>query len=137
MVALVTYRQENGWKGQADVTSAFVPPQSLLREAQMSRQPKLLDCGTPVPLSPGKPQMSQEEDADPTAAPKTPHPQPDRAQGPFSMSRTVYKGSTPDARGLHKLQPGEHPLSASLVIPFYTLLALARLGEVGMARIGA
>jgi hypothetical protein len=137
-VFVVTCQHKNGWKGQAHVTNAIVPPQPLLGEAQMSQQPKVLDCGTPVPLSPSKPQMSREADAAPAAAPKTPQSQPARTEDSSSLPRAMYKGSTPDARGLHKLQPGEHPLRIlGTPLVHAVRLALARLGAVRMAGIGA
>jgi len=136
-IFVVTNQHKNGWKGPDHITSAIVPPKPIFGEAQMTRQPKVLDGGTPVPLSPGKPQISREADAAPASAPQTPPSQPACAQGASSLPRAVYKGSTPDARGLHKLQPGEHPLRTPCTpLVHIVRLALARLGIVGMAGIG-
>jgi hypothetical protein len=114
-IFVVTCQHKNGWKAQDHVTSAIVPPKPLIVEQQRNE-------GTKVEKE---------------VAPETPVAKTAPAQGCSSLSRAMYKGSTSDARGMHKLQPGEHPWS----IPWAPLVhglrvAMARLAALGLARVG-
>ena len=88
-VFVVTCQEKNGWKAQDHVTSAIVPP-----APQPGDQP-----GT-QPTNPNE-----------AAATQLPEAQTAPAQGVSPLSRAVYKGSTPDAPGMHKGPAREHPLS--------------------------
>jgi len=114
-VFVVTCQHKNGWKAQDHVTSAIVPPKPLAGEQQGNQATK----------------------AEAAPATETPEAQAVPAQGCSSLSRAMYKGSTPDARGMHKLEPGEHPwssLCAPLVHSFR--MTVARLAALGMAWAG-
>jgi hypothetical protein len=115
-VFVVTCQHKNGWKAQDHVTSAIVPP-------------------SPLPSEQPRNQASKAE-AVPTT--ETPEVQTAPAQGCSSLSRAMYKGSTPDARGLHTLAKLVHPwsiLCTPLVHSFR--MAMAKLGMLGMAGAGA
>jgi hypothetical protein len=111
-IFIVTCQVKNGWKAQDHVTSAIVPPPPLPAEQRSSEAAKpatALTTGTPAP-------------------------QPARAQASSSAPRTVYKGSTPDARGLHNLVKREHPLSTLCAPLVHSVkVALARLRTLEMA----
>jgi hypothetical protein len=108
-VFVVTCQQKNGWKAQDHVASAIVPPRPLPGEAS----------GTP--------------ETQPQAAART------ETLQPFSSSPgAVYKGSTPAAPGLHTGMKRVHPLSIRCAPLVHGLrVALARLGMLGMAGMGA
>jgi hypothetical protein len=115
-IFIVTCQTKNGWKAQDHVTSAIVPPKPL----------------------PGERPGNQPTKAEVAAATGTPEAQTAPAQGRSSLSRAVYKGSTPDARELHTGLKHVHPLSilcTPLVHGFR--LAMARLGWLGLAGAGA
>lgn len=107
-VFIVTCQQKNGWKGQDHVASAIVPAQPLAGEQQRN------ESGTVAAVP-----MAQ-------AAP---------AEVNSSLSGAMYKGSTPDARGMHTGSARVHPLStlcASLVHGWRVARAGLRvLGMVG------
>jgi hypothetical protein len=112
-VFVVTCQHKNGWKAQDHVTSAIVPPKPLISEQRRSEATK----------------AKEEATAETPMAKTTP------AQGHSSLSRAMYKGSTPDARGMHKLQPGEHPWSIPWAPLVHSLrVAMGRLAALGMAR---
>ena len=114
-VFLVTCQHKNGWKAQDHVTSAIVPPKPLAGEQQGNQATK----------------------AEAAPATETPQAQVVPAQGCSSLSRAVYKGSTPDARGLHKGLKRVHPVSILCTPVVHTvIMAIARLGGLGMAGIG-
>ena len=105
-VFVVTCQHKNGWKAQDHVTSAIVPPRPL----------------------PGEQQPNPETEVPVAAATGTPDAQAAPAQASSSLHRVVYKGSTPDARGLHKLLKREHPLITLCTPLVHSLrMALARL----------
>ncbi|HWT81433.1 MAG TPA: hypothetical protein VN648_21785 [Candidatus Methylomirabilis sp.] len=111
-VFVVTCQHKNGWKAQDHLTSAIVPPKPLQSEQQRSEGTKVED----------------------TVAAETPAAQTAVAQGLSSLSRAMYKGSTPDAQGMHKLQPGEHRwsiLCTPLVHSFR--MAMGRLAALKVA----
>ena len=93
-IFIVTCQMKNGWKAEDHVASAIVPPKPL----------------------PGGQQSNQETKVKATATTEMPESQPAPAPASSSALRTVYKGSTPDARGLHSLLKRGHPLSI-LCIP--------------------
>jgi len=114
-VFVVTCQHKNGWKAQDHVTSAIVPPKPPLAENAGNQE--------------AKPEIAAKTEA--------PEAQSAPVQGSSSLSRAVYKGSTPDARGVHKGLKHVHPLSilcTSLVHSFR--MAIARLGGLGMAGVG-
>jgi hypothetical protein len=114
-VFVVTCQHKNGWKAQDHVTSAIVPPRPLAGEQQGNQATK----------------------AEATPTTETPEAQAVPAQGCSSLSRAMYKGSTPDARGLHKGLKRVHPLSILCTSLVHSLkVAIARLGGLGMAGIG-
>ena len=88
-VFVVTCQHKNGWKGQDHVTSGIVPPGPLGGEQPGNEASK---AGMP-------------------AAAGTPEAQAAPAQGISSSSSAMYKGSTPDARGLHSGLKRGHPVS--------------------------
>jgi hypothetical protein len=115
-IFVVTCQHNNGWKAQDHVTSAIVPRSPLAGEQPRSQATK------------------------PEAAPTTETPEAQTApfQGRSSLSRAMYKGSTPGAPGLHTLAKLVHPwniLRTPLVHSFR--MAMARLGLPGMAGAGA
>jgi hypothetical protein len=115
-IFIVTCQTKNGWKAQDHVTSAIVPPRPL----------------------PGEQQSNEATKAEMPAAITTPAVQVAPPQGCSSLSRAVYKGSTPDARGVHQGLKRVHPwsiLCTPLVHGFR--MAMARLGALGMAGAGA
>ena len=110
-VFVSTCQQKNGWKAPEHVTSAIVPPRPAAGEKPPTQAVKV-----------------QAE-----AAPKTPEAQAAAAQGISSLPRAMYKGSTPDAPGMHTGQPRVHLASilcASLV--HSVRMAMAKLGALGM-----
>jgi len=114
-VFVVTCQHKNGWKAQDHVTSAIVPPKPPLAENAGNQE--------------AKPEIAAKTEA--------PEAQSAPVEGSSSLSRAVYKGSTPDARGVHKGLQHVHPMSilcTSLVHSFR--MAIARLGGLGMAGIG-
>ena len=88
-VFVVTCQTKNGWKAQDHQTSAIVPPQP----------------------SPSEQLRIQPTKAEEAATTGTPEAQAAPPQGSPSLSRPVYKGSTPDARGVHRLAKLVHPWS--------------------------
>jgi len=114
-VFVVTCQHKNGWKAQDHVTSAIVPPKPLAGEQQGNQATK----AEAAPIT------------------KTPEAQAVPAQGCSSLSRAMYKGSTPDARGLHKGLKRVHPWSILCIPLVHSLkMAIVRLGGLGMAGIG-
>ena len=110
-VFVVTCQHKNGWKAQDHVTSAIVPPKPLAGEQQGNQATKA--------------------EAAPTT--ETPEAQAVPAQGCSSLSRAMYKGSTPDARGVHKGLKRVHPLSTLCAPLVHSLrMAMARLWALGM-----
>ena len=75
-VFLITNQHKNGWKGPDHITSAIVPPY------------------------PG--QTQQTVQTTPSAAAAKPSSSSAAIQGASPLLQAVYKGSTPDAQGLHK-----------------------------------
>jgi hypothetical protein len=115
-VFIVTCQTRNGWKAQDHVFSAIVPPPPPPAKQQVPPEPVVTMAAPPT-----KPQS--------TSAPAKPS---------SSVSRAVYKGSTPDARGEHMGQPGAHPVSIPRTPLVQSLrLALWRLGMLGMPRVGS
>ena len=110
-IFIVTSQTKNGWKAPDHLASAIVPPRPL----------------------PGQPQSSQETKVETAPATGTPGSQPAPAPVSSSAIRAVYKGSTPDARGLHNLLKRGHPLS-TLCTPLVhgVRVALTRLGMLEM-----
>jgi hypothetical protein len=114
-VFVVTCQTKNGWKAQDHETSAIVP-----------RRP-----------SPSEQLSIQPTKAEEAATTGTPEAQAAPAQGSSSLPRLVYKGSTPDVRGLHKGLKLVHPWSILCTPLVHDLRrAIARLGAVGMAGVG-
>jgi hypothetical protein len=114
-VFVVTCQHKNGWKAQDHVTSAIVPPKPPAEEQLRS-------------------QVTKAKEGE---APETPEAQAVPAQGRSSLSRAMYKGSIPDAPGLHKGLKRVHPLSILCTSLVHSLeMAMARLGRLGMAGIG-
>ena len=110
-VFVVTCQHKNGWKAQEHVTSAIVPPKPLAGERQGNQAPK----------------------AEAVAATETPEAQAVPAQGSSSLSRAMYKGSTPDALGVHNGLKRVHPLSILGTPLVHSLrMAMARLCGLGM-----
>ncbi len=115
-VFVVTCQHKNGWKGQDHLTSAIVPPRPL----------------------PADRQERQETQPNPAPTAARPEVQPAPTQSSSSLSRAVYKGSTPDARGVHKGLKHEHPWSIRWAPVVHSVrMALARLGGLGMGRVRA
>jgi hypothetical protein len=115
-VFVVTCQHKNGWKAQDHETSAIVPPQ-------------------PSPSEPLSIQATKAEEAATTGMPEA---QAIPAQGSPLLSRLVYKGSTPDARGLHSGLECEHPVSIPGTPLVHSLrMAIIRLFGMGMGRAGA
>jgi hypothetical protein len=114
-VFIVTCQERNGWKGQDHVTSAIIPP---------------------LPL-PNEQQSNQETKAE-AAAPGTPEAGAAPAKATSSLSRAMYKGSTPDAPGMHTGLVCEHPVSilgTSLVHGLRAAMAALRtLGVLSAGR---
>ena len=111
-IFVVTCQEKNGWKAQDHVASAIVPPRPLPEGPQITQETKVQTAGT-------------------TRMPKS---RPALVQASFSAPRAVYKGGTPDARGLHNLPKREHPLSI-LCTPLVhgARMALAKLKRLEMA----
>ncbi len=112
-VFIVTCQTKNGWKAQDHVFSAIVPP----------------------PPPPAKQQVR----AEPAVTTETPTAKSQSASVPrkpsSSVSPAVYKGSTPDARGMRSGQPGVHlvsiprtPLVHGLRVAIHRLVALGMFG---------
>jgi hypothetical protein len=110
-VFVVTCQQKNGWKAQEHVTSAIVPPRP----------------------APDEEQRNQATKDEAVAATGTQEARTAPAQGSSSLSRAMYKGSTPDARGVHKGLKRVHPLSTLCAPLVHSLrMAMARLWALGM-----
>ena len=115
-VFVVTCQHKNGWKGQDHVTSAIVPPRPLAGEQPSSEVTK----------------------AEAPAAAGTPEAQVAPAQGISSSSSAMYKGSTPDARGLHNSLKRGHPVSIPGTPLVHSVkMAIIRLVGLRMAGAGA
>jgi hypothetical protein len=115
-VFLVTCQHKHGWKGKDHMTSAIVPPRPLAGEQPGSEVTK----------------------AEAPAAAGTPEAQAAPAQGISSSSSAMYKGSTPDARGLHKGLKCEHPVSIpGTPLVHCVKMAIIRLFGLRMAGAGA
>jgi hypothetical protein len=115
-IFIVTCQEKNGWKAQDHGASAIVPPRPL----------------------PGEQQSNQETKVKATVTTETPESQPAPAPASFSAIRVVYKGSTPDARGLRNLLQRGHPLSilcAPLVHSVQVALAKLKTLEMPGARV--
>jgi hypothetical protein len=110
-IFIITCQMKNGWKAQDHQASAIVPPRPLPGEQQSNQETKVETAPTTV----------------------TPRSQPAPAPVSFSAIPVVYKGSTPDAPGLHNLLKHGHPLS-TLCTPLVhgVRVALARLGMLDM-----
>ena len=106
-VLVVTCQQKNGWKAQNHVTSAIVPSQPL----------------------PGEQRGNGETKAESVTAAAAPVPQVAPAKVNSPLFRAMYKGSTPDARGMHTGLARVHPLSILCASLVHGL-------RVGMARLG-
>jgi len=115
-VFVVTCQEKNGWKAQDHVASAIVPPSPLQGEAAATPE-------TP-------PQA--------LASTETPKAQPSPLQ-PSSLSPgVVYKGSTPDAPGLHTNSKRVHPMSILCAPLVHSVgVAMNRLGMLGRAGVRA
>jgi hypothetical protein len=110
-IFISTCQMKNGWKARDYVASAIVPPRPL----------------------PGQQPGNQETKVETAAATGTPDSQQAPVQASFSAIRAVYKGSTPDARGLHNLLKRGHPLSTLCTPLVHSVrVALARLGMLEM-----
>jgi hypothetical protein len=114
-VFVVTCQHKNGWKAQDHVTSAIVPPTSPQTEAS---EPRPAEAGS-------------------VTSAVTPDASPAVAQPSSQLPSNVYKGSTPDAPGVHSLETLVHPLSF-LCTPLVHIakLAFTRLATPGMAGAG-
>ena len=114
-IFIVTCQTKNGWKAQDHVTSAIVTPEPL----------------------PGQESKSQPIKSEAAAVLEVPGTQSAPAQRDSSLSSAVYKGNTPDARGLHTGLKRVHPMSI-LCTPLVHGLrpAIARLGALGTAGAG-
>ena len=115
-IFIITCQMKNGWKAQDHQASAIVPPRPLPGEQQSNQETKL-------------------ETAPTTGTPKS---QPAPAPVSFSAIPAVYKGSTPDARGLHNLLKRGHPLSTlctPLVHGVKVVLAKLRMLDMPGARV--
>ena len=115
-IFIVTCQTKNGWKAQDHMTSAIVPPKPLPGQEPKSR-----------PITP-----------EAAAVLEVPGTQSAPAQRDSSLSSAVYKGNTPDARGLHTTLKRVHPwiiLCAPLV--HSVRMALDRLSMLGMAGLHA
>jgi len=113
-VFIITCQTKNGWKAQDSVFSAIIPPPPAKQQV------------------PAEPALT-------TAAPTT---KPQSASAPAepssSVSPAVYKRSAPDARGMHRDEPGVQPVSIPRTPLVHSLrVALRRLGMLGMSRVGA
>jgi hypothetical protein len=155
-IFVVTCQHKNGWKAQDHVTSAIVPPKPLPGEQQRSKETKA-EQAVAAERSLQAARSHIEPLNHPLSQPAATLSPPERGegkgegfvrsrfierstaqtatvQGRSSLPRAMYKGSTPDARGMHKLQPGGHPWS----IPWAPLVhglrvAMGRLAALGMA----
>ena len=115
-VFIVTCQTRNGWKAHDHVFSAIVPPRPPLGKQQSNEETK-----EKMPAA-----SAQPESATAPAEPSS------------SVSQAVYKGSTPDARGMHKGLTGVHPVSIPCTPLVHGVrMALARLGVLGMNLVGA
>jgi hypothetical protein len=88
-VFIVTCQQKNGWKAQDHVTSAIVPPKPLADEQQRNQVTKAKE----------------------TAAVETPEGEAAATERVSLLPHAMYKGSTPDALGVHTGQALVHPVS--------------------------
>jgi hypothetical protein len=114
-VFIVTCQTRNGWKARDSVTSAIVPPPSPSAKLYVAAETKVA-----MPESAVTPESQ--------AAPVQDFP---------SVSRSVYKGSTPDAQREHKGLDREHPWSI-LCAPLVhgVRMALWRLRMAGIKAVG-
>jgi hypothetical protein len=115
-IFLVTCQEKNGWKAQDQVTSAIFPSVPPPGEQQGNE-------AQPV-------EVAAVTEARPTGqAPIVGH---------SPLSRLMYKGSTPDAPGMHTSFKRVHPVSF-LCTPLVhgARLALARLGTWALPWVGA
>jgi len=111
-IFVMTNQEKNGWKGPDSVFSAIVPPPSLPAEQPNPAEPK-------------------SESAVPAAKPES---QPALAKGVSSLSRTMYKGSTPGAQAKRTGLTRVHPLSIPCTPLVHGLrVAMAWLGGLGMS----
>ena len=116
-VFIVTCQQKNGWKAQDHVTSAIVPPKPLADEQQRNQVTKAKEA----------------------ASVETPECEAAPTERVSSLSRAMYKGSTPDAPGAYTGQPLVHPVSIPGIPLVHSLrLALGRLVRLagGVIRMG-
>ena len=115
-VFILTCQTKNGWKARPSVFSETVPP----------------------PTPPGEQEETAATKVTTPAAPATPEVQSAPVQGTSSLHRAMYKGSTPDARQVHKGLKRVHPLSI-LCTPLVhsVMVALGRLGMLGREGGGA
>ncbi|HOC55312.1 MAG TPA: hypothetical protein PKI20_06810 [Verrucomicrobiota bacterium] len=112
-VFIVTSQTKNGWKGVDSMFSAIVPPPPESKNQQVTEKKKVTKAKS-------------------SAAPESATA---RVQVSSSLPRSVYKGSTRDARGEHKRLKRVHPVSIPCTPVVHGLLAaLRRLG--GLWRIG-
>ena len=115
-VFIVTCQTKNGWKAQDHVTSAIVPPKPLADEQQRNQVTKAKEA----------------------AAVETPEGEAAPTERVSSLSRAMYKGSTPDAPGVYTGQPLVHPVSIPGTPLVHGLrLAMAELARLAGARIRA
>jgi hypothetical protein len=154
-VFIVTCQHKNGWKAQDHVTSAIAPPKPLPGEQQRSKETKAEEA-VAAERSPQAARSHIEPMNHPLSRPAATLSPPERGegkgegfvrsrfmgrttaqtapdQGRSSLSRAMYKGSTPGARGMHKLQAGEHPWSIRWAPLVHGLrAAMGRLAALGM-----
>ena len=110
-VFIVTSQTKNGWKGVESVFSVIVPPWPAGGEQQSNEKTK----------------------AKAAAATATPTSDSASAAVSSTLSRSVYKGSTRDARGEHKGLKRVHPVSIPCTPLVHSLLgALGWLGKLGV-----
>ena len=137
-VFIVTCQTRNGWKAQESEFSACVPP---LPNPTPQAQDASKAAQNSVPAAPkttGTPEVAQNQSVAPTTTPAAQASQTAAVQPSSSLSNAVYKGSTPDARGMHTLQPGVHPVSIPGTSLVHSLrLALGRLGRAWPRSVGA
>jgi hypothetical protein len=109
-VFVLTCQVKNGWKAKDQVISAIAPPKSLPGDQF-------------TPLAPQAPQV---------AATPSPPCQPALSASLSPALRTVYKGSTPDVLGMHKLAERVHPVSIPCASLVHGLrVAIGRLVTMG------
>ena len=115
-VFIITCQTKNGWKAQDHVTSAIVPPKPLADEQQRNQVTKAKEA----------------------AAVETPEGEAASTERNSLLPRAMYKGSTPDAPGVHTGQSLVHPVSIPGTPLVHGLrLALGRLARLAGAVIRA